>query len=150
MSHIHRVQGSLPHVLPVWVYWAVFGALLCLTALTVGVAEFDFGTMSTAVALLVACTKSSLVLAIFMHLWFDNKFFAVVLGATMVFLSLFILFCMMDEGSRGLVDAERTNFLPRNETVLKYETDHPGALPLRPGLKEPVRDDLIFDGPGHE
>ncbi len=150
MSHIHKVVGPEPHILPVRVYWTVFGCLLALTALTVYVAEFDFGTMSTAVALLVASTKATLVLAIFMHLWFDNKFFTIVFATTMVFLSLFVLFCVMDEGSRSLVDPQRANFLPRDEKVLQYETEHPGALPLRPGLKEPVKDDLIFEGPGHE
>ncbi|MES2503487.1 MAG: cytochrome C oxidase subunit IV family protein [Myxococcota bacterium] len=150
MSHIHRVRGSNPHVLHVGVYWAVFAALLCLTALTVWVAEFDFGTMSTAVALLVACTKATLVLCIFMHLWFDNKFFAVVLAGTMAFLSLFILFTVMDEGSRTLVDPQHANFLPRDQIVWKYKADHPTALPLRPGLKEAVKDDLIFEGPEHE
>lgn len=147
MSHIHKVEGPAPHILHVGVYWAVFAALLCLTALTVWVAEFDFGTMSTTVALLVAMTKASLVLAVFMHLWFDNKFYAVILAGTLVFLSLFILFCVMDEGSRTLIDPERANFLPRNQKVLEYQTDHPGDLALRPGLKAPIKDDLNFDGP---
>lgn len=147
MSHIHRVEGPTPHILPVGLYWGVFGALLGLTALTVWVSEFDFGTMSTTVALLVASTKASLVLAIFMHLWFDNKVFTLLLSSTFLFLSLFILFCVLDEGSRGLVDPERSNFLPRNQKVLQYETDHPGDLALRPGLKDPVRDELKFEGP---
>lgn len=147
MSHIHKVQGPQPHVLPVRVYWTVFGALLFLTALTIWVAEFDFGTMSTAVALAVATTKASLVLAIFMHLWFDNKVFTLILCSTLIFLSLFVLFCVMDEGSRGLVDPERMNFLPRDQKVMQYQTDHPGDLPLRPGLKDPVKDELNFEGP---
>lgn len=147
MSHIHRVEGPAPHVLPVSLYWGVFGALLCLTALTVWVAEFDFGTMSTTVALLVATTKATLVLSIFMHLWFDNKVFTLVLSSTFLFLSLFILFCVLDEGSRGLVDSERSNFLPRDQTVLQYETEHPGDLALRPGLRDPVRSELNFKGP---
>ncbi|MBL4818388.1 MAG: cytochrome C oxidase subunit IV family protein, partial [Deltaproteobacteria bacterium] len=144
MSHIHRVQAPEPHVLPVRVYWIVFGALLALTALTVWVAEFDFGTMSTAVALSVATMKATLVLAVFMHLWFDNRFFTLVFAVTLVFLSLFVLFCVMDEGTRGMVDPARANFVPRDERVLQYETDHPGALPLRPGLIDPIKDDLIF------
>ena len=147
MSKINKGEGTLADILPVGLYWGVFGALLCLTALTVWVAEFDFGTMSTTVALLVATTKATLVLSIFMHLWFDNKVFTLVLSSTFLFLSLFILFCVLDEGSRGLVDSERSNFLPRNEKVLQYETDHPGDLALRPGLKDPVRSELNFEGP---
>ena len=150
MSHIHKVEGPGPHILPVWLYWAVFAALLFLTCLTVWVAEFDFGTMSTTVALLVAATKASLVLAVFMHLWFDNKFYVLILGSTFLFLSLFILFCVLDEGSRALVDPERANFLPRDQKVMQYEMEHPDALPLRPGLQDPVRDELNFEGPEEE
>jgi len=50
-------------------YLMVFGALLVLTAVTVGVAQFDFSVpVAVAVALLVAGVKGSLVACYFMHL----------------------------------------------------------------------------------
>lgn len=50
-------------------YYMVFGALLVLTAVTVGVAQFDFSVpIAIAVALLVAGIKGSLVACYFMHL----------------------------------------------------------------------------------
>ena len=150
MSNSHLVEGPHPHVHPVKVYWIVFGLLLMLTGVTVWVAGYDFGSFSAAVALLVAGTKACLVLAVFMHLWFDNKFYALVISSSLVFLFLFFLFTLIDEGSRTFMDPQRANFMPRDEVVHQYELDHPGALPLRPGLKEPVKENLIFEGPEHE
>jgi len=151
MSHSHMVEGPKPHTVSVWFYWGVFGALLFLTVLTVLVAEYDFGSLSTVVALLVAGMKASLVCAFFMHLWFDNKFYTLVLCSTLVFLSLFLLFPILDEESRAFVDPERANFLPREQQVLEYELQNPGALPLRPGLQTPKKEELNFEAPhGHE
>jgi cytochrome c oxidase subunit 4 len=147
----HPVKGPEPHVMPVSLYWGVFILLLCLTVITVWVAEYDFGAASTAVALLVASTKAGLVMAIFMHLWFDNKFYTLVISSSLVFLSLFVLFPMLDEGSRAMVDPIKANFLPRDEAVYKHELDKPNDLPLRPGLKEANKDDLVFEAAhGHE
>ncbi|MBH1989191.1 MAG: hypothetical protein I8H72_04145 [Myxococcaceae bacterium] len=40
------------------------------------------------------------------------------------------------------------HLLPRDQKVLQYQTDHPDALPLRPGFKDPIKDELRFEGPG--
>jgi caa(3)-type oxidase subunit IV len=148
----HLIQGpKLDHILPVWVYWLVFGLLLVLTVMTVAVASYDFGSLSTMVALFVAAIKASLVCSIFMHLWFDSKFYTLILSSSLLFLSLFLLFPLLDDDSRGLVDHVRDNFLPRDQQVYEYELQNPGALPLRPGLKLPEKDKLIFIRPhGHE
>lgn len=145
----HMVQGPHPHTLPVSLYWIIFGILVALTVLTVYLAEFDFGTFSVFVTLMIAGTKASLVLAVFMHLWFDNKFYALVVSTSLVFLSLFILFPIMDLGSRDMVEAQRGNFGPRNEAVFQYEIENPEALPLRPGLEKPEKDKLVFEKPHH-
>jgi cytochrome c oxidase subunit 4 len=150
VAYRHMVRGPVPHVLPIWLYWVVFGALLGLTALTVFLADFDFGAFSIYMTLLIAGTKSALVLAVFMHLWFDSKFFSLVVGTSLIFLALFVIFPVIDLGSRGEVDPERDNFLPRDERVYEYELKHPNALPLRPGLVEAKESDLIWASPeGH-
>jgi cytochrome c oxidase subunit 4 len=140
----------MPHVLPIWLYWAVFIMLLALTGLTVFLADFDFGAFSVFVTLLIAGTKSALVLAVFMHLWFDNKFFSLIVGTSLIFLGLFIAFPVIDLGSRGEVDPERDNFVPRAEKVYEHQMKEPNALPLRPGLLEAKESDLIWVSPeGH-
>lgn len=142
------VKGPKPHVHSVLLYWAVFFALIFLTVVTVALAGYDFGKLNLIVTLLIASTKAILVLCVFMHLAFDNKFFAVVASTSLVFLALFILFPILDLGTRADLDSEQTNFLPRDEQVYKYELANPDALPLRPKLQDPQRDKLIFIGPG--
>ncbi|MBI5648646.1 MAG: cytochrome C oxidase subunit IV family protein [Ignavibacteriae bacterium] len=54
-------------------YFKVFLALLVLTALTVAVTTLHFGdTMNIVVGVVIAALKAALVVAIFMHLKFDN------------------------------------------------------------------------------
>ena len=49
-------------------YFAIFGTLMVLTALTVFVATIDLGELNTVVALAIAGTKATLVVLFFMHL----------------------------------------------------------------------------------
>ena len=148
MSNITMVVGPKPHVHSVWLYWGVFFALVCLTVITVVAAGFDFGKFNLIMAMLIAGTKAALVLSVFMHLAFDNKFFGVITASSLVFLSLFIVFTVIDMGSRTEEDAQRANYLPRDERVYKHHIDKPEDLPLRPGLQEANKEALIFIGPG--
>lgn len=64
MSDDHHSSGSL-HLGP---YWLVLAALLTLTWITYGAALIDFGhPWSDVVALAIAVTKATLVVAFFMH-----------------------------------------------------------------------------------
>lgn len=148
MSNVIMVQGPKPHPHSVWLYWAVFGALVCFTGITVWLAQFDFGKLNLVVTLMIAGTKAILVMAFFMHLAYDSKFFAVIASTSLVFLALFILFPMADLDTRADLDAEQLNFLPRDERVHKHTSDSPDALPLRPGLQEADKGKLIFIKPG--
>lgn len=155
-AYRHMVVGPKPHPHHVGLYWTVFGMLVFLTLVTVYLAEFDFGSLSVLVTLGIAGTKAGLVLAVFMHLYFDNKFYALVLSVSLVFLSLFVLFPIIDFGSRDLVDPTRGNFGPRNEIVFKRQTEKPDELPLRPGIgvsansnSEPKKEKLVFESAHH-
>ncbi|MCB0309561.1 MAG: cytochrome C oxidase subunit IV family protein [Bdellovibrionales bacterium] len=72
-------------------YLAVFGALMVLTLLTVGVAQFHFGIiLAVSIALLIATLKGGLVASFFMHLIGENKWIYLVLAFT-IFFFLFLL-----------------------------------------------------------
>lgn len=142
------VRGPKPHTHSVYLYWAVFFVLLFLTGATVFLARYDFGKLNLVVTLLIAGTKAALIMGIFMHLVFDNKFFGVIIAASLVFLSLFILFPLYDMETRGDLDSWNRNYLPRDQRVYDYELKHPDSLPLRPGLQDPVADKLIYIKPG--
>jgi cytochrome c oxidase subunit 4 len=55
------------HVTPLWVYLAVFAALLLFTGLTVAVAFVHLGALNDVVAMAIAIFKATLVVLFFMH-----------------------------------------------------------------------------------
>ena len=81
-----------PHITPLRTYLGVFAALLVLTAITVTIAQIDFGPWNLVVALLVASVKAVLVAFIFMHLWYDSKLYFIVFAGALAFLTIFIIF----------------------------------------------------------
>ena len=59
---------------PTWrLYIGVWAALLCLTALTVGMAGLDLGGAAIAAVLGIAAAKSTIVLLWFMHLRWERR-----------------------------------------------------------------------------
>lgn len=89
------------HIVPLRIYLIVALTLLILTAITVAVAQFDFGEWNVVVALTIAGIKAGLVAAIFMHLKYDNKLFLLIFLAALAFLVIFIAFTMLDTLRRG-------------------------------------------------
>jgi caa(3)-type oxidase subunit IV len=68
--HVHDVVHADEHRPNVKLYLGIFAALMILTGLTVFVSKFHLPRpQAIALGLLIACTKASLVGAVFMHLW---------------------------------------------------------------------------------
>src|SRR5258706_11256305 len=84
------------HVLPLKTYFAVFGALIFLTLITVGVSYLGLGPRALAVALIVAFIKAGLVVGYFMHLKFDVRFHSLVFFSSLIFLAIFFGFTFID------------------------------------------------------
>ena len=73
-------------------YYMIFGALMVLTMITVGVSYLHLPVpMAIAVALLVATIKGSLVAIFFMHLKGERKIIYYVLALTVIFF-IFMMF----------------------------------------------------------
>ncbi len=89
-------HSGLGHVVPLWLLAAVFGALLVLTCLTVGVAHLDLGNMNLYLALGIATLKATLVVLFFMHLFWDRPFNAMIFIGCLLFVSLFIGIALTD------------------------------------------------------
>jgi cytochrome c oxidase subunit IV len=83
------------------VYAMTLGALLVLTATTVFVAQFDFGSVNMVVALAIATLKATLVALIFMHLRWDKPVNAIIAASGFLFLGLLLMFCLTDVDSRS-------------------------------------------------
>ena len=72
------------------VYFLTWFALLLLTSITVAAAGMNFGDVSVTVALLIAATKATIVLYIFMHLKHESKLFHVMLWIVLITLVIFV------------------------------------------------------------
>ncbi len=78
------------------VYSKVLAVLLFLTAMTVLIAQVDFGVVNVFIAMGIATIKASLVLLFFMHLKYDDKFFLVIFLTGVFFLVIIFLICELD------------------------------------------------------
>ena len=96
------MSANSHHVMPMKIYNTVFISLLFLTAFTVAIAQFDFGSLNTLIAMLVATVKAALVGMYFMHLKYEDKTFAVCLLAGVFFLIVMFAFIAVDVGSRAV------------------------------------------------
>jgi cytochrome c oxidase subunit IV len=78
-------------------YVFIFGALLGLTVLTVGVSRLDLGASENfALALLIAGVKVTLVAAYFMHLKFERRTLLIALGLPFILVLAFIIGLLPD------------------------------------------------------
>lgn len=84
-------------------YLLVFSALMVLTAVTVYVAFFDMGLFNNVVALGIAFTKASLVVAYFMHLKGSPISNKVAFTSTIFFLLLLIGLVVADVLTRTML-----------------------------------------------
>lgn len=89
------------HIVPRSTYFAVFGALLLLTALTVVVARFDFPwILNDVVAMTVAVTKMMLVLLFFMHVRYSSRLIWVIVASMFFWLIILLALTLADYASR--------------------------------------------------
>jgi cytochrome c oxidase subunit IV len=82
-------------------YFAVFAALMLLTALTAWAAYQHLGVWNTPVALTIAVTKALLVALVFMHLKESPKLTRLVVAASVLWLAFLIVITVSDYATRG-------------------------------------------------
>ena len=83
-------------------YFAVFIALLALTALTTGVAFIDLGGVGNiAVALAIAVIKAALVALYFMHLRYSSPLTVIFAGSGIFWLGILVALTLSDYITRG-------------------------------------------------
>ena len=75
---------SYPKLAAVWL------ALLVLTVATVLITRLDLGAWKVWAALAIACLKSGLVIAFFMHMKYESRLFLIILFVALVTLATFI------------------------------------------------------------
>jgi cytochrome c oxidase subunit IV len=89
------------HVIPLKVYFAVFAALIILTAATATIAYVDLGrAFNSIVALGIAVAKMMLVLLFFMHLKYSSGMTRIVIVAGVFWLAILVTLTLADELTR--------------------------------------------------
>jgi cytochrome c oxidase subunit 4 len=114
-------HSSLPYVL-VWV------ALIVLTATTYVTGRMHLGTWALPVALIIAVTKSLLVILFFMHLWEQKGVNRLVIATSFVFVALVISLTVADVATR---------FPLSTPAGAPFGTDEPTQIEEPPPLYQP-------------
>ena len=89
------------HVSPKTTYYAIFGALMVLTAITVSVAFINLGPLNFPVALGIAILKATLVILFFMHVKYSSQMTKLICGSAFFFLFVLFALTLSDYLSRG-------------------------------------------------
>lgn len=88
------------HLVPLKIYYGIFGTLLVLTGVTVAVAFVDLGALNTVVALSIAVFKALLVVLYFMHVRYSSRLTWVFVAAGFVWFLILIAFTLTDFQTR--------------------------------------------------
>jgi len=88
------------HIVPYRTYGLILILLLVLTGISVAVTQIELSRWSTLAALLLASTKSAVVLAVFMHLKFDQRVYKVMAIFVLLVILAVIVLTFFDYGFR--------------------------------------------------
>jgi cytochrome c oxidase subunit 4 len=91
----------IEHHVPKGTYFAVFGALMVLTVVTVAVAFVDLGRLNVVVALGVAVLKAAMVVLFFMHVKYASRQTQLVVLASIAWLVILFGITLTDYLTRG-------------------------------------------------
>ncbi|MFK7779138.1 MAG: cytochrome C oxidase subunit IV family protein [Gimesia sp.] len=95
-THAENTQSCDVHIMPVKVLIGVFLALVALTVITVEASKFDVGSADVIVSMAIATVKASLVVFIFMHLWYDKPVNRIAFFFSIIFASFFLCMILLD------------------------------------------------------
>jgi cytochrome c oxidase subunit 4 len=89
------------HIVPRKTYFAVFAALMVLTATTTYVSFIDLGPWNSVVALGIAFLKATLVVLFFMHVKYSPRLTQVTIAGGLFWLAILIVITLSDFMTRG-------------------------------------------------
>ncbi len=90
------MSDSKHHIVPYKTYGLILFLLLILTTVTVLVTQIELSKWSAVVALGLAATKTSVVLAVFMHLKFGQRIYRIMAVLIFVLLGVVIFITFLD------------------------------------------------------
>jgi cytochrome c oxidase subunit IV len=102
-----------PHVGSFGSYLAIFGALMVLTALTVGVSRVNLGDWNLIVAVLIACVKASIVVLFFMHVKYSGPLIKLTAACGFVWLLFLFGITFADYIGRTMIEPPKAWITPK-------------------------------------
>ena len=90
------IEEDKNHIIPYRTFLLVLAGLIVLTLTSVVLTQIHLGTLTVAIALIIAAVKSTFVLRIFMHLKFDNKMFTLGVIGVALLLCVVIIITLLD------------------------------------------------------
>jgi cytochrome c oxidase subunit IV len=85
-------ENEKNHIIPYRTFLFVLAGLIALTLTSVTLTRISLGTLTVAMALIIAAIKSTFVLRIFMHLKFESRLFSrAVMGVISLFAAILII-----------------------------------------------------------
>lgn len=133
---VENPHESHHHVSPVYMYVGVFIALVFLTILTYAVSFANLGPMSLFVAMVVATVKASLVIAFFMHLAFEDRFFFFAFATAFLGIAIFFGFVLFDISAAKELNPETGLGQPRIEADVAATENQNEPRELPPPARE--------------
>jgi caa(3)-type oxidase subunit IV len=112
------------HILSNKIAYQIWGILITLTLITVGVAQIDLGAWNFAVAMVVATIKATLVCMFFMGLKYDHRENTVIFCTSFIFMSIFGILTFGDLLTRGDVYV-KGSILPPPTGMVKSKFKNP-------------------------
>lgn len=124
-----------PHIVPRSTLLQVFGGLIALTILTVGVAYVPLGPLNIPIAIGIAVAKASLVGFVFMHLKYDNPVNALTFSIGLIFVVVFLGITLQDMafiGDLGNVSSQTIREIQAEEERARQEAIPAESLRISP------------------
>ncbi len=90
------IMNEQHHIVSYRKLTGIWLTLLALTALTVAITRVDLGGYKVLGALTIACAKSGLVVAVFMHMKYEGRLLRWLLFLALLTLAIFIGFTFFD------------------------------------------------------
>ncbi len=96
MKSMEKVDNDKSDIIPYRTFLIVLVILIVLALTSVTVTQIYLGTLTVAIALIIAVIKSSLVLRYFMHLKFESRMFTIGVIAVALLISTVIILTFLD------------------------------------------------------
>ena len=124
------------HVSPKSTYYAIFGALMVLTGVTVAASFVNLGSFNFPVAIAIAITKATLVILFFMHVKYSSRLTKMVVAMSFFFLAILFGLTLTDYMSRGWYTSPRGS--TGAGTQVGISVNPPGRTEPAPAAAEPA------------